>query len=447
MRYSLVSFAIICSIGIIPSLHAQVTPAPFGGRGDIAAQDVYSPPEVYTLQATIESQEGNTIKGTVFFWNKSKDIIPDLRYSIDLLGALPVSKNNDPFIEDNAPVYETVIKEEPFMLFPDEEREFQYTYTAPTHLPSGGYRLQFTVSTSRGRTMGWYDLPVTFTSEEPSTFVSIQPIGISISQYGNQQFPAESGPNVNPNERFSLLALVSSPENVHVMPSVSMHEFSVFRPTIRTTNLSVIEASVKQTRFKADLIAPKTAGVYIAVLSLRDLKTKELASNTILYRFVVRGEDADITHVRIRQYPSGTDTAMNMKIDYVGAGDAETKNSASFTATLLDDTGMVGEFIQRDVPLTDLVGSGIATISLQRPLGANPRLTMGFVDSKGTSLMQHSFSLTPSDHQLQGMLAGKRLRILLLYGSIMCVLTGIVVLGFLKIRPKKRSLFASAKHR
>ncbi|MEK7499374.1 MAG: hypothetical protein AAB649_02095, partial [Patescibacteria group bacterium] len=200
---------IVSLFTLAPIASAQPIPDPFGNRGNVTEQDIYHPPEAYVLKATGTVDDSNNVNGTITFWNKSDDILGDMVYSIDLLGALPAATTENPVVEDNAPVYDTIFSQESFALLAGEKKDIPYTYTPPENLPAGSYRIEITIGTSRGRTMGWFDIPVRF-SGELSPYAELFPKDITIAEYGNKALGPETGPNVTPEKSISITAAAVS---------------------------------------------------------------------------------------------------------------------------------------------------------------------------------------------------------------------------------------------
>lgn len=420
-----------------PTASAQVTPAPFGGRGDISEQEIYYPPEAYVLNASATVAEDNTVNGTITFWNKSDDILGDMAYSIDLLGELPATTTENPVVEDNSPVYDTVSSAESFVLLAGEKKDIPFTYNPPKNLPGGNYRLQITIGTSRGRTMGWFDVPVRFNGEK-SAYIKLFPKDIATPEYKDKTFGPETGPNINASQNISLSAIAVSETPLLLAPVLDIHTFSPSRPLLRSVRGSSITANQEGTALSITVPTFKEPGVYVGILSLRDPITNERVSNLAKYRWVVRGKDADILHARMTTFGSKKNDIISFSIDYVGAGDAETKTNGSIVLELRDEAGSLEKHSVPDIALDDSIRTGTTDFVLNRNLVGSPTLDISLLAENGAILTTHSVAFPFQADQLRALERSKIIsRFLLLVGALL-VLIGAAMLARLYLRKKRK---------
>lgn len=420
-----------------PLASAQTTPAPFGNRGNITEQDIYHPPEAYVLNATGTVDASGNVNGTITFWNKSDDILGDLKYTIDLLGELPAATTQDPVAEDNSPVYDTVFSKESFVLLPGEKKDIPYTYSPPKNLPAGAYRLEITIGTSRGRTMGWFDVPVRFSGEQPP-YAELFPKDITIAEYGEKSFGAETGPNVGAGKSILITANARSQDTRLVAPIIDIYKFSPSRKLLRSIRGSTINANQDGTAVAMTVPTFKEAGVYVGILSLRDPITNERISNNAKYRWVVRGKDADILHVRMNTYGSKENEVMSFTIDYVGAGDAETKTNGNLEITLRDDAGILKTHSVPDITLDDSIRTGKTSFVLQRNLVGNAVLDITMRAENGTTLATHEVPYPFTADQIRTLAKGKVISRILLIGGSLLIIAGAVLLANAYIHKKRK---------
>lgn len=432
--------AAITATGIIlstPVALAQTAQAPFGDRGPIQDQSVYSPPEAYVLKADGKVQEDGNVHGTVTFWNKSNEILGDMTYIIELLGELPAATSENPIVEDNAPVYDVFSSKDRFVLIGGEQKTIPYTYTPPKNLPAGNYRVEITIANGRGRTLGWYDVPVHF-SKENAPFAELRPGDITVPEYGSETFGAESGPNVTPGNNFNITALPSSITPRSVVPVLDIHTFSTSRTLLRTVRGSRISVDKNSKALSMTIPTSKEPGVYVGVLSLRDPATNEPVSNIVKYRWVVRGPGADILHVRMKSYGYQKDDAVSFAIDYVGAADAETATTGTITLELRDKEGSLGSLTDPNTELTDSIHTGEANIYLPRNISGEAVLDVKISEPDGSSLVSYSVPFPFTEKQLRTLESNKLLSRALLYGGAAIALVGVITLLTTRLKKKRK---------
>ncbi len=417
---------------------AQVTPAPFGDRGALEDQSVYSPPEAYVLKADGKVQENGTVQGSVTFWNKSDEILGDMTYVIELLGELPAATSENPIVEDNAPVYDVLPSKDRFVLIGGEQKTIPYTYTPPKNLPAGNYRVEITIANGRGRTLGWYDVPVHF-SKDNAPFVELHTGDITVPEYGKETFGAESGPNVTPGKSLNIAAFSSSVTPRSVVPVLDIHAFSTSRTLLRTVRGSKITTAKESTHLAMNIPTSKEPGVYIGMLSLRDSVTNEPVSNVIKYRWVVRGPGADILHVRMKSYGYKKDDTVSFAIDYVGAADAETKTTGTITLELRDKDGSLGSLADPKTELTDSIRTGEANIYLPRDISGDAVLDVKITGTNKFPLVSYTIPFPFTEKQVRTLESDKLVSQALLYGGAAIALVGVITLLTAFFRKRRTS--------
>lgn len=383
--------------GIAPYAFAQ---APFGNRGTAESQEVYHPPEVFTLNAKITKQEGRKVEGIATFWNTEDAIIGGLTYKMELIGKLDTPNTKDPVVADNAPLYDSVFAKDMFTLIGKEKREIPFTYSAPARLPAREYRLEITVATTRGRTMGWYDVPVTF-SDGSSAIIDMRPAYIIVPEYKKPDFEPGSGPNVTAGKSITITAQASSSVSVSAIPVFDIYQFNNAREKVATIRGNTLRIDRQVQSFALSFPSQKTAGVYVGILSLRDSKTNEQLSNIGEYRYVVRGSDADILHLKMNADGFTKGSTLRSVIDFAGAADAETVTDATVTVEVVDAKGVAGSMAPEQVTLTDKIGTGTSNIVLQRDVDSDFHIVIRISKKDGTEIVRSEipFSFTPAQQK------------------------------------------------
>lgn len=430
MRLLFVLFVSIVCVFPLASVRAQQDSNPFGTRGAIGDQELYRPPEVFILKAAITKQENRRVEGVATFWNKESAIVGGLTYRIDLLGALPIPNEKHSVIEDNAPVYDERVSPDSFVLLGGEKRDVLFSYTAPESLPAGEYRIEITASTIRGRTMGWYDIPVTFKGET-RPFVQLYPQHIVVPEYSDSTFQPGSGPNVGPGNKLRITAQTDSSNTIRVVPTLDIYRFNVGRDKVQTVTgtPTLVRADHNQDIVDVGFTASRQPGVYFGILSLRDATDGQQVSNLGEYRWVVRGEDADILHVRMDTDGFQRGNVWNLIIDYAGAPDAETKVTGRLFLALQDDDGIAGDLNVSDIVLTDQIATGTGNVVLRRSLGSNASVLIRIAMQDGTELVKYDIPLNVTEAQRKKLENGQIISQALLYGGTVVVLLGAGVIG------------------
>jgi hypothetical protein len=419
---------------LAPVVYAQT---PFGGRGTIESQELYRAPEVFVLKAVVTKQEGRTVEGVATFWNKEDAMVGGLTYKMELLGKLATPASNDPIVEDNTPIFDSLFSKESFTLIPGEKRDIPFRYIAPSQLPAGDYRLEITVATTRGRTMGWYDVPVSFTGGR-SEFIDMRPAHIIVPEYEKPEFEPGSGPNVSVGKQVRITAQVHSATSISAIPVFDIYRFNNAREQVATVRGKTMRIGKEIQLLTIPVTPAKTPGVYVGILSLRDPNTNEQLSNIGEYRYVVRGEDADVLHLRMNADGFQKGNTLRSVIDYAGAADAETVIDGRISVQAVDAQGVAGSMAAQNVKLTDQISSGTSAVTLHRSLDKDFRMVVRITTLDGKELVSSEIPFSFTEDQ-QKKFGTQRLlsRVILVAGGVLVVI-GVAFIWKSQVKGKKK---------
>lgn len=409
---------------VLPA-YAQTQPGPFGGRGTLESQEVYRAPEVFVLKSEITKQENRHVEGLATFWNTEDAIVGGLTYKLELLGKLDDPIGSDPIVADNAPVYDSLFAKESFTLIPKEKREISFTYTAPSQLPAGEYRLEITVSTTRGRTMGWYDMPVTFTGGRQE-IIDMRPAHIIVPEYSEPEFEPGSGPNVSVGKQLKITAQVHSKVTMSAVPVFDIYRFNNAREKVASLRGRVVRVGTDIQLITLPVTPASTAGVYVGILSMRDQNTNDQISNIGEYRYVVRGNDADVLHVRMNASGFEKGSTLRSVIDYAGAADAEISGEGTITVEVVDAQGIAGVMQAQSVTLSDQIRSGTSALTLNRSLHKDFKILVRIADQGGRELVVSEIPFSFTDTQIKKLGTARMVSRVILYGGALCIIVGAV---------------------
>ena len=390
---ALVSALVLLPLTYTSTAFAQ-SPLPFGNRGEIDLEKSYRPSAVFVVSGRLDDpQENNARNGTFRLENQSDDLVNDLRYRLDLLSPLPTD-NDANLIEDAPLFYDRQVSDESITMPSGTGQDIAFNYLPPS-VPTGDYRLRIMATTSKGRDMGWLDLPLHIESQIKN-FITLEPGTIAIPEYPDESFQPQSGPNVSPKGKLTLraTATLNGDAPLTVVPTLEIFEFDIARTRINEVTAKPIRLVPNQaTKIDIPLTVAEKPEVYYALLSLRLPKDNQKISTLAGYRWVVRGADADIISMRLIHPAVKHGQKAVLAIDMVGAGDAETKVNSNLIVVLQDNEGAAGSMTVENISLSDAVESGQATIPLTRDLVSPPQIKATLIDTAtGQALDQYTVS-------------------------------------------------------
>lgn len=393
MKFRKLVIAMLC----IPFIANAQAVNPFGNRGEIDVKNAYYPPRVFVPKVESTTEKG-VVSGTFDAYNSEDFVVADLQYRIELLS--PENPQGEIEVRDDSLfIYDTQVFPLDLTLLPLETKTVPFEYTLPT-VPVGTYRMRISMTSSRGRDLGWFDSNITVSAPAATRFVSLVPGPFKISEYPDTVLTPLSGPNVSAGDTFEIQAEVSADRAITAIPVLEVHRFDVANPVIgNITGKAVSLTANNPSRFTLPVTAQKEAGVYYAVLRMQDSAGRTVSSLGP-YRWVVRGASADILWTTMERVGYAAGDTVRLKFDFVGAPDAETTSDTTIAVTLTDDAGILGTIVEDGVTLTDKVRSGRFYFSLERDIQGIPVANVT-ITANDTELLSRSIPFTLSEEQLK----------------------------------------------
>ena len=332
--------------------------------------------------------------GIIDFDNNEKEIIGGLLYRIDLLDPLPEASAETGSIEDNSFIYDRFVSTEQFSMQPNEKKDFSFNYNPPA-LPAGNYRLQITATNKLGRDMGWWDADIKLQNSN-SSFLKLISGPLISPEYPDRHFPSQAGPNISPNANFAIHVVAINPNDqpITVTPALYLYEFDIARGLLSKTRGDEITIPGKSTK---KIIFPVTASnlprVYYSLLALEDPHNENRFSNLNEYRWVVKGEHAEIVAVRINNFSNKGGQEVSARVDLIGPADAITKSKISLTVFVRDKNGIAGSIETEPTELTDGLVTTQGPIILSRDLQEKSELVAILKNKNNEIVNQYSIPL------------------------------------------------------
>lgn len=386
------------------SAQTQASLSPFGNRsGEVSLDNPYSPPAVYITEINLESaipMEG-TVRGRFLAVNKSKDIVGDLKYRVTVLGIMPAEQESGGLVKDSAQIFDEQIFNLNASLIPEEEKWVSFEYPAPP-VPAGNYRLQITLTTSKGRDMGWQDAEISV-EKGPKAFAAAWSGKILLSDYQGQSYMPLSGPNASPGSQITLPFTLENTgtQVLAATPTLEIYVFDAAQKKVDTKRLALLVLNPGERKtVNFTFNAPKDPSVYYATARLRK-SSGDIASAASPFRWVVRGKDGDILSARITSLANKKGQSMKVAVDYAGAADAETITRGRMAIEITDRLGIAGALEVQNISLADGINGGQGSVQLERDLSGLPGLKVTLYDDGGQALDQYGYSLELSEESMR----------------------------------------------
>lgn len=413
--------------------------SPFGDRSaqddEIAfGDDMFSPPPLFVDGITLPSttlQSGGKLTGSFHVLSMDRNSHSDVRYRFELISRKVKPEGN--IITDDSPTfYSKTLSEDVLTLTPKEVKDVPFTYTLPV-VPKGDYRLRIQLTNSKSRDMGWDDIDVSVEGDSFS-YATLTTGPLEVAEYPDQKFQPDQGPNITAGTAFTINAIASlggGDSETSVVPSLDISSFSKGGKSITNKQFDplTIDPGV-ETSLTLQLNALEEPGVYVGQLVLRSASTNAIMSPVIEYRWIVRGGTASIFGLRLEEVVSRKGDILRVATDLVGPADAETKMTASLEFEVIDDNGVAGSFsVPDELSIDYAVTSGIASITLTRDLGLNPKLHAMLRDSSGTQLDEYTIPIPVSVHTTSTVSTTDYRNLKMIIGVIglICVVTGLLI--------------------
>ncbi len=370
---------------------------PYGDR-DLDALDLsetYEPEAVYVTGLAARVEDGS-VTGSFQILNTEETLVTGLQYRIELRGIEE---------EDGLP-YSIDVVRTAIALAPNETKTVLLKGELPA-VPAGRYELRVQLLTAKGRSLGWADTPVVVTDEDGAAqFVTLFPGTIGIASYGDELLPPLSGPNVDPGGALTLrgTAINNGGSELLVIPTVEIFDFNAARNRIATFEYAPLRiAAGEQLPLDIPLTAEVTPGVAMAHVTLRDAATGEVMSTIAQYRFVVKGEDADIVAVRMENMGTKAGDWAYGQIDLSGSADALTVTTATLRVRLTDAAGELGSIEIPGIDLTDAILTANIRIPLDRDLVGTPMVDASLLSKTAATFDHVEYAGTLSAAQLENL--------------------------------------------
>ncbi len=373
-----------------------VAPQPFGNRDEnVDISNAYEPEAVYVTRLAARAEDGN-VTGSFTIENTEETLVTGLQYRIELRG-----------IEDEEGLpYGMDVVRASIALAPHEQKTLLIASPLP-NVPAGRYDLRVQLLTAKGRSLGWQDTPVVVTPElGASAFVKLIPGTIGIAEYGDQLIPPLSGPNVDASTSITLrgMAINDGDSAVRVKPVLELYDFNAARVSLASYEYNAINVGAgEQVPLNMPLTTEASPGVYMAHVTLKNADTNETISTLAQYRFVVRGEDADIVAVRIENMGTKAGDYAYGTVDLAGAADAETTTTATLRVQLLDSEGVLGSIEVPAIELTDSILTARIRIPLNRDMVGAPTVDASLLSASNATFDHAVYAGTLTPAQVAGL--------------------------------------------
>src|SRR3989344_1207925 len=393
MKIKIISFSLFfIAVLLFPVGITLAQASPFGNRDMDAPIDIggaYRLPGVFATDLSIIENDGKTLLGSFTAWNNEDDTIGGLQYNIEIFGK-------------DGSLYEKNPIRKPFHLNPKEKRTINFSYHLP-NLLAGDYVLRVQMDTNSGRLLGWSDTTLKIKNGTDS-FVKITPKSIYLTNLKLEIEDPESGPNVSPDESFSLKASLKNEgeDTITFTPVLNVYDFDIAKGNGITFSLTPITLRSQESMLlDFPLKASKTPGVYAALLQVNDESDSKISSLGE-YRWVVRGMAADVLPMRINRLSLDKNGQVVLRLDAVGAPDAETNVVANIKVQVTDSKGVAGEAEVLNVVLGQSVTETTARVTLKRNIVSDPTIVSTITDGTGTNVLAVSrITIDVSEHQLK----------------------------------------------
>jgi len=396
-RFVSVLSLLALSLNATVALAAEPTtaPQPYGNRDEEATLDLsnaYEPEAVYVTRIAANVEDGN-VTGSFTVLNTEETLVTGLQYRLELRGVGEY---------DGLPYMIDVVRAS-VALASNEQKTLLFATNLP-NVPAGRYDLRVQMLTAKGRSLGWQDTAVVVTDDQAaSDFVRLLPGTIGIAAYGDELLPPLSGPNVDPSSDLTLRGMAENLGNrdSRVKPVVEIFDFNAARVSLASFEFSTLNIGAGESiPLNMPITAEAAPGVYMAHVTLKDADTMETISTIAQYRFVVKGEDADIVSVSIENMGTkGGDWAYGT-VDLAGSADALTITTATLRVHLLDDEGVVGSIEVPNIELSDAILTAKIRIPLERDLVGNPTIDASLLSVTNATYDHATYAGTLTPAQL-----------------------------------------------
>lgn len=382
--------------------------AGFTGAATVSAQEptvndepvIYnSLPSIFVTNLFLKEIKNNAVQGEFKIINESKDAFSDLNYTIYLID--PEKKNNkESFSFEEYSIFDEKKVSLTERFSAGESKPISFSYTAPSSLPLGEYRLRIRVGTSSGQQLGWDDSSLTIGSD--SGYVRV--VAQAIKAEGGQMIDGElnnkgeamplDGVNVNPGKKVSLYYSLNNIGTKDVTGNLvySVYEWDNSGKAIATEKIKPVIIKPGTKNAISDGVFETTSqskpGSYFTTLAITDEAGNKMSS-VGEYRYVVTGKSGRIVTVSLKEVGSSKITA---SAEVVGPADRVTTiKDAHLKFSLLDNGTVVDEKLSGSLNLnTDNVVTATQSLEPKNAKG-DLQLKLDLTDEEGKIL--HTYSV------------------------------------------------------
>lgn len=297
---------------------------------------------------------GEEIRGNFTLKNYEEEVVPDITYSYRLLA------------EDPDGFYTIILDEQfsgdNFSLGPEQKITKSFSYRLPQNLPSGNHKFRTQLFNSKGISMSRKDSDITVQSD--NKFLTLENHFFlendqKLLPKGEAVYDASQAPQV------ILDISNNSSFQISASPRMTFYYYDVTENVFQNIEKESITLASGETQSQTlDLIDFKEPGIYLCRLALYE--NNNIISNSVDFRWTIRGKDIEIMQFRIDKssYQEG-DRAL-IVVDIANVSELSTEDKGNLQVTIYDKEGSIagekteeisleGGKIKIEVPITENV--------------------------------------------------------------------------------------------
>jgi hypothetical protein len=342
-------------------------------------------PQIYFTDIKLEKinfQPGEIIKGTVSLWNYENSLMPDLRFSFQLLGK---EVNGVP-----TEMIDQKFGDEIFTLAPGEKTSKSFTYSLPKNLPTGNFVFRVQIVNGLGEESGWIDKVISVGGE--GKFLTLT--NYWIVKDGKFLHPGGGvGYKIGEIPEIQFDVINESNFTIVAFPKIITYKRNVGGEIINVQKENEISLKPKEKKtIKANLPQLTDPESYLSEVKMYT-KNEEPISNSIFFRWVVEGEDATILWVKTEKdnYQAGEEA--QVKVQFTGPPHEESNEEGELKVKLYNKEGKVVGEGETKVKLRS--GEALVKIPIKENL-ENPKVEVS-ISKVGKTLDKYEFPVRPKE--------------------------------------------------
>ncbi|MDD5068146.1 MAG: hypothetical protein PHS53_02965 [Candidatus Pacebacteria bacterium] len=324
----------------------------------VQAADYLDNPQVNVAEINLLSetfQSGDTVVGTFTVVNQSPIDVPNIFYTISLVGNY----------EDGIPgdSYDTKTFG-PISLKAQEVRSVPFSYKLPEAVGGTNLGIQIRNFLKSGVPMGWQDAPITVTGG--SAFAKVTDAYVAI---GQRQFGVQEGPVVKRGQSASLVVALSNTGTaaISVTPKISIFAQSMLGKQVTTQTGASLDLPAKTGKTSTMLLPvfDYAGGVYAGSVSFLDANGVARAPS-IQFRYIVAGDIGSIQSITTKSSSVKSGDIISLIANITGAPyDIETGESIATGTAMLsisvfnEKDELVGKNNAMTVDLSDSIAQAV----------------------------------------------------------------------------------------